>query len=108
MRDADRVIGLLEKEGLDMPKLIINRIRPQMVKEGDMLEIDEIVQVLAIDLLGVIPDDERVIKGSNKGEPTVMDPTPVPGSPIAMSGDAFWETLFLSCRSTKRAGGWRG
>lgn len=74
VRDADRVIGLLEKEGLDMPKLMINRIRPQMVKEGDMLEIDEIVQVLAIDLLGVIPDDERVIKGSNKGEPTVMDP----------------------------------
>lgn len=73
VRDADRVIGLLEKEPIETPKLIINRIRPQMVKDGDMLEVDEIVQVLAIDLLGVIPDDEHVIKGSNRGEPTVLD-----------------------------------
>lgn len=73
VRDADRVIGLLEKEAIERPKLIINRLRPQMVKEGEMLEVDEIVQVLAIDLLGVIPDDEHVIKGSNRGEPIVMD-----------------------------------
>lgn len=73
VRDADRVIGLLEKEPIEPPKLIINRLRPQMVQQGDMLEVDEIVQVLAIDLLGVVPDDEHVIKGSNRGEPTVMD-----------------------------------
>lgn len=73
VRDADRVIGLLEKEAIERPKLIINRLRPQMVKGGGMLEIDEIVQVLAIDLLGVIPDDEHVIKSSNRGEPIVMD-----------------------------------
>jgi septum site-determining protein MinD len=74
VRDADRVIGLLEAENLKSPKLIINRIRPKMVKQGDMLDIDEIVQVLAIDLLGVIPDDETVIKHNVKGEPTVMRP----------------------------------
>lgn len=73
VRDADRVIGLLEKEAIDTPKLIINRLRPEMVKDGNMLEVDEIVQVLAIDLLGVIPDDEHVIQGSNRGVPTVMD-----------------------------------
>jgi septum site-determining protein MinD len=74
VRDADRVIGLLEAEDLKSPKLVINRIRPKMVKQGDMLDIDEIVQVLAIDLLGVIPDDETVIKHNVKGEPTVMRP----------------------------------
>ncbi|WP_026973822.1 septum site-determining protein MinD [Alicyclobacillus contaminans] len=74
VRDADRVIGLLEQEDLQSPKLVINRIRPRMVKEGDMLDVDEIVQVLAIDLLGVVPDDEVVIKNNIKGEPTVMRP----------------------------------
>lgn len=73
VRDADRVIGLLEKEAIERPKLVVNRLRQHMVERGDMLEVDEIVQVLAIDLLGVIPDDEHVVKGSNRGEPTVLD-----------------------------------
>ncbi|QQE77004.1 septum site-determining protein MinD [Alicyclobacillus sp. SO9] len=74
VRDADRVIGLLEAEEIKSPKLVINRIRPKLVKDGDMLDIDEIVQVLAIDLLGIVPDDEGVIRNANKGEPTVMRP----------------------------------
>ncbi|WP_338555264.1 septum site-determining protein MinD [Paenibacillus sp. KS-LC4] len=74
VRDADRVIGLLEKEGI-AAKIIINRIRQNMVKSGEMLDIDEICQVLAVDLLGIVPDDEKVIKSANTGEPTVMDPS---------------------------------
>ncbi|MCL6625401.1 septum site-determining protein MinD [Alicyclobacillus shizuokensis] len=74
VRDADRVIGLLEAQGLRQPKLVVNRIRPNMVKAGDMLDIDEIVQVLAIDLLGIVPDDEAIIRTANKGEPTVVRP----------------------------------
>lgn len=75
VRDADRIIGLLEKERqMESPKLIINRIRPNMVKSGDMLGIDDICQVLAIDLVGIVPDDEYVIKAANSGEPTVMNP----------------------------------
>jgi len=74
VRDADRVIGLLEQNRVPA-RLIINRIRPSMVKSGEMLDVDEIVQVLAIDLLGIVPDDERVIKAANSGEPTVMDPS---------------------------------
>ncbi|TVY11907.1 septum site-determining protein MinD [Paenibacillus cremeus] len=75
VRDADRIIGLLEKEALvDSPKLVINRIRQGMVKKGEMLDIDEICSVLAIDLLGIVPDDEYVIKAANMGEPTVMNP----------------------------------
>lgn len=75
VRDADRIIGLLEKENLtDSPKLVVNRIRPNLIDNGDMLGIDEICSVLAIDLLGLVPDDEHVIKASNSGEPTVMNP----------------------------------
>lgn len=75
VRDADRVIGLLEKEKMDPPKLIVNRVRPKLVKSGDMLDIDEVCQILAIDLLGVVPDDEAVIKAAQNGEPTVMNPS---------------------------------
>lgn len=75
VRDADRIIGLLENDGIRGPKLVINRIRPGMVKKGEMLDIDEICQVLAIDLLGIVPDDEYVIKAANSGEPTVMNPS---------------------------------
>lgn len=74
VRDADRIIGLLDKEGIKSPKLVINRARVNMMKKGDMLDIDEICAVLAIDLLGIVPDDEMVIKSANAGEPTVMDP----------------------------------
>ncbi len=74
VRDADRIIGLLEHDGIRSPKLVINRIRPNMMKKGDMLDIDEVCQVLAIDLLGIVPDDEHVIKAANIGEPTVMNP----------------------------------
>lgn len=74
VRDADRVIGLLEKETIDPPKLVINRIRPHMLKNGDMIDIDEVCSILAIDLLGLVPDDDHVIKAANMGEPTVMNP----------------------------------
>jgi len=75
VRDADRIIGLLEKEeNIRPPRLVINRIRGHMVKNGDMLDIDEIVMHLSIDLLGIIADDEKVIKASNNGEPVVLDP----------------------------------
>ncbi|WP_040950128.1 septum site-determining protein MinD [Gorillibacterium massiliense] len=75
VRDADRIIGLLESENISEPKLIINRIRHSMVQKGEMLDIDEICQVLSIDLLGIVPDDEHVIKAANSGQPTVMDPS---------------------------------
>ncbi len=74
VRDADRVIGLLENSHIRSPKLVVNRVRQSMVKSGDMLDIDEVLQVLNIDLLGVVPDDELVIKAANSGEPNVMNP----------------------------------
>lgn len=74
VRDADRIIGLLENANVGSPKLIVNRIRSSMVKSGEMLDLDDILQVLNIELLGIVPDDELVIRAANTGEPTVMNP----------------------------------
>ena len=75
VRDADRIIGLLEREEtIDPPKLIINRIRQHLMNQGDALDINEITTHLSIDLLGIIADDESVITSSNRGEPIVMNP----------------------------------
>jgi len=73
VRDADRIIGLLEANNLKSPKLVINRIRPDMVKRGDMMNIDDMLDILAIDLMGVVPDDEYIVVSTNKGEPAVLD-----------------------------------
>lgn len=82
VRDADRIIGLLEAKGLHDPLLIINRIRQEMVKRGDMMNIEDMIDILAIDLLGVVPDDEAIVISTNKGEPVVSDEN-------AFSGQAF-------------------
>ncbi|MBS4031044.1 MAG: septum site-determining protein MinD [Clostridiales bacterium] len=83
VRDADRIIGLLEAAELGDPRLIINRLRPDMVKRGDMMDIEDILEILAIDLIGVIPDDERIIISTNRGEPVVTSENG------AMSGQAY-------------------
>ena len=72
IRDADRIIGLLEASEIKNPELIINRIRPAMVKKGEMMDVDDIVDLLSIDLIGVVPDDEYIITQTNKGEPVVI------------------------------------
>lgn len=74
VRDADRIIGLLEQTDTDTPNLVVNRIRNHMMKNGDMLEVDEITQVLSIDLLGIVIDDDAVIKATNNGEPVAVHP----------------------------------
>ena len=74
VRDADRIIGLLEQTEMESPRLIINRIRQRMMQEGEVLDIDEITRHLSIDLLGVVFDDDSVIRSSNKGDPIVLDP----------------------------------
>ncbi|MGL4533463.1 MAG: septum site-determining protein MinD [Fusobacteriaceae bacterium] len=71
VRDADRIIGLLEANEIRNPKLIINRIRMNMVKDGNMLSMEDIVDILAIDIIGIIPDDENIVISTNRGEPLV-------------------------------------
>ena len=71
IRDADRIIGLLETEGIKKNELLINRLRIDMVRRGDMMSVEDVSEILAIDLLGVIPDDEQIVIATNQGEPIV-------------------------------------
>jgi len=73
VRDADRIIGLLSSNGIDDVQLLINRIRPDLVKRGDMLAIEDTLEILGIDLIGVVPEDETIFRSSNLGEPAVTD-----------------------------------
>ncbi|MGE5599141.1 MAG: septum site-determining protein MinD, partial [Bacteroidota bacterium] len=73
VRDADRIVGLLQARELTDPWLIVNRIRPDMVRKGDMMDIDDVNDILALELLGIIPDDESIIISTNRGEPVVTD-----------------------------------
>lgn len=73
VRDADRIIGLLEAEGLRDPEVIINRIRADMVDRGDMMGIDDMIEILAIDLIGIVPEDEGIVVSTNKGEPIAIN-----------------------------------
>ena len=76
IRDADRIIGLLETNGFSQMDLIINRLRPEMVRRGDMMSSEDVVDILGIPLLGIIPDDESVVVATNQGEPMVGGGSP--------------------------------
>ena len=73
VRDADRIIGLIEAEGKGPARLIINRIKPEMVERGDMLDTDDVIEILAIDLIGIVPEDETILIATNKGMPVALD-----------------------------------
>jgi septum site-determining protein MinD len=73
VRDADRVIGLLESEGLAPANLIINRIKPEMVRRNEMLDADAIVDLLAIHLIGLVPEDSAILAAGNRGQPVVLE-----------------------------------
>ena len=83
VRDADRVVGLLEAEGVKKIQLIVNRLRPVMVQANDMMSVQDVQELLAIGLIGVVPEDERVIVSTNRGEPLVLAEEP------SMAGKAF-------------------
>ncbi len=74
VRDADRIIGLIEAEQKGPAKLVINRLNANMVKRGDMLAPEDVLELLAIELIGLVPEDENVIVSSNSGSPIVLDP----------------------------------
>jgi len=74
VRDADRVIGILEAEEKGPAALIINRLNPVLVKNHDMLSAEDVLDLLAVELIGVVPEDEHVIIGSNRGAPVAADP----------------------------------
>lgn len=83
VRDADRVVGLLEANDIKKMHLIVNRLRPAMVQQDMMMSVKDVQEILAIPLIGVIPDDEKVIISTNRGEPLVLSPN------LSLAGIAF-------------------
>jgi septum site-determining protein MinD len=73
VRDADRIIGLIEAEEKGPASLIINRLRPEMVRYGNMLTTEDVIEILAIDLIGIVPEDKAIIISINKGVPIVLN-----------------------------------
>ena len=71
IRDADRIIGLLEHAGIKKIDLVVNRIRMDMVKKGEMMSVEDVLDILAVNLLGAIPDDENIVIAANHGEPVI-------------------------------------
>jgi septum site-determining protein MinD len=74
VRDADRVIGLLEADEKRSPALIINRLNPALVRQNDMLSADDVIDLLGVALIGIVPEDETVIVSANHGTPVAQDP----------------------------------
>ncbi|MBN1484113.1 MAG: septum site-determining protein MinD [Chloroflexia bacterium] len=73
VRDADRIVGLVEAEEKDSPRLIINRLNPKMVEKGEMLSVNDVVEILAIRLVGIIPEDTVILTSTNRGIPAVLE-----------------------------------
>ncbi|MCO4743659.1 MAG: septum site-determining protein MinD [Proteobacteria bacterium] len=80
IRDADRIIGLVEAHELPEPKLLVNRYRASMVERGDMVNVEDILEILAIPMVGLIPDHEDIIISANRGTPAVFDEKSVVGA----------------------------
>lgn len=85
VRDADRIIGLLESREIPEVRLIINRLRPEMVKRGDMLEVDDVLEILGVKLIGIVPEDERILISTNVGNPASLEES----GPKVAAGAAF-------------------
>lgn len=73
VRDADRVIGLVEAAGKGPARVIVNRLKPDLVQRGDMLDTGDVLEILAIELLGIVPEDESILVSTNRGHPAALD-----------------------------------
>jgi septum site-determining protein MinD len=112
IRDADRVIGKLQERRQPM-RLIVNRVRPEMVRSGEMMSVDDVCDILSAELLGIVPDDPEVIDTTNRGIPLVLDPAQRLGAiytkiarrlegeiiPFTHLGGGFFSRLFDALRA---------
>ncbi len=73
VRDADRVIGLIEAEEKGPARLIINRVNPNLTRRGDMLSTEDVLELLAVELIGIVPEDENVVISTNRGQPIALN-----------------------------------
>ena len=83
VRDADRVIGLIEAEEIGPARLVINRLKPDLVQRGEMLGVADVVELLSIDLIGIVPEDPAVLIAANRGQPLAFS------SNSSLAGQAF-------------------
>ncbi len=95
IRDADRIIGLLEAGGDGRIDLIVNRIRMDMVRRGDMMSIDDVTDILAIPIIGAVPDDEDIVISTNQGEPLVGTKRLCRTGLLKYMQAASWESTYL-------------
>ena len=108
IRDADRIIGLLEASEIKNPELIINRLRPEMVRKGEMMDVEDILDLLSIDLIGVVPEDEYIITQTNKGEPAVSNKKAPSGRAyIEIARRILGENVEVTIPGRKKEGFWR-
>ncbi len=82
IRDADRVVGLLEAADKQHIRLVLNRLQPELVRRGDMLDVPDVLDILAIEPLGIIPEDESIVISSNRGELVAL-------SNVSQAGQAY-------------------
>ena len=110
VRDADRVIGIIDAKSLKAQQgdevtkhIIINRIKPELVERGDMLSSDDVLKILALPLIGVVPEDEKVISSTNTGDPVVRDEKALSGEAYRRIGRRLMgeEIEFLDLKSKK-------
>lgn len=83
IRDADRIIGLLEAARIGRIDLVVNRVRMDMVRRGDMMSVEDVSDILAVNIIGAVPDDENIVVSTNQGEPLV--------DTECISGQAFFD-----------------
>ena len=108
IRDADRIIGLLEASEIKNPELIINRLRPEMVRKGEMMDVEDILDLLSIDLIGVVPEDEYIITQTNKGEQAVSNKKAPSGRAyIEIARRILGENVEVTIPGRKKEGFWR-
>lgn len=84
VRDADRIISLLDVNGIENTKLIINRVKEDMMKKGQMMDTNDILDILGIELIGIVPDEKEIVVSSNRGEP-------VAGREDSITGQAYMD-----------------
>ncbi|QOR36337.1 septum site-determining protein MinD [Clostridium sp. 'deep sea'] len=83
VRDADRVIGLVESKGINDVGLILNRVRPELIEQGNMLSVEDVCDILAIKLVGVIPNDDYIVISTNRGEPVINEKDSLAGQAMS-------------------------
>ena len=106
IRDADRVIGLLDGAGITRKDLLVNRIRPELVRRGDMMTLEDIHEILAIPMIGAITDTEEIVIAGNSGEPVAGQDCPTGQAFMDVCRRLMGETIPVGMPETKK-GMWK-